>query len=156
MAWLHLHAVHINPRRCQYIQLCIPEDTAAHLKGPAIHESWRTAWAAVCSHTKHPCEVWLQTSGALVWSTRRYGGKTNKRCHVPLVWHCQMIQLRPLLGDKLGLGCGKAPYINVTDCRLRGQISVSWVKISTSPPPPNKIRWSSIPGLERDTWKEHA
>lgn len=31
-----------------------------------------------------------------------------------------MIELHPLLGDKLGLGCGKAPYINVTDCRLQG------------------------------------
>lgn len=36
--------------------------------------------------------------------------------------------------SELNLGCVKAPYINVTDCRLR------------------RGGGSSIPGLERDTW----
>lgn len=54
-----------------------------------------------------------------------------------------MIELHPHLGEKLGLGWGKAPYISVTDCRLRGQMSGSGVKMSV----PSPTKFAGHPSL---------
>lgn len=57
-----------------------PEEQLQYTEGPAICTvSCDTPSCSVHTHTqKHPCEVFLQTSGALVWSTQRYGIKTNR------------------------------------------------------------------------------
>lgn len=77
----------------------------------------------------------------------------KKTTHSDILLVLHYVELHPLLinqdRDELGLGCGKAPYFYVRGCRLEGGWEGGGGGYIN-----NFISWSSIPGLERDTWVE--
>lgn len=87
-----------------------------------------------CTHTPNiPLKFDSKLQGLWFGLFKDMVYKLTGRCCVLFFSIFSMTELHPHSGAKLGLGCGKAPYIRVTDCRLREQMTVNRVKVNMRP-----------------------